>query len=119
MALIDTRRDQMFPVFSAAQVEIMRRFASAEPKVFAAGETVYDVGQRGVPAWLVLEGSLALVRRDGRGPEEPIITERVGQFSGEVSQLAGRASLTAARAGETGLLALPFDAPHLRALVIG
>jgi hypothetical protein len=59
------------------------------------------------------------VRRDGLKHELPITTLEIGQFSGEVSQLAGRATLAAGRAGPQGCTALPFDAPHLRALVIG
>jgi thioredoxin reductase (NADPH) len=46
-----------------------------------------------------------------------LLTE--GQFSGEVSQLAGRGTLAAAQAGPEGCTALPFDAAHIRALVIG
>ena len=57
--------------------------------------------------------------RDGLGREAPIITEMPGQFSGEISQLAGRGTLAAGRAGPEGCTALPFDAAHLRALVIG
>jgi thioredoxin reductase (NADPH) len=58
-------------------------------------------------------------RRDGRGLELPIAVEGAGQFSGEVSQLAGRPSLAAGHAGPTVATAVPYDAAHLRALVIG
>lgn len=119
MALIDTRRDQMFPVLSALQIETARRFASGEPRAFAPGEVVYNVGDRPVPFWLVLEGSLEVSSRDGRGQESLITVEAAGQFSGEVSQLAGQAALAVSRAGPNGVTAVPFDAAHLRALVIG
>ncbi|HEX4181402.1 MAG TPA: FAD-dependent oxidoreductase [Caulobacteraceae bacterium] len=119
MAVIDTRREQMFPVLSAAQIEVARRFASDAPRRFGPGEQVFDVGQRNVPSWLVLEGSIEVVRRDGPSLEAAITTETAGQFSGEVSQLAGRPALAAGRAGPDGVMALPFDAAHLRALVIG
>ena len=119
MSLIDTRRDQMFPVLSALQIETARRFASGEAQRFAPGEVVFEVGERQAPAWLVLEGEIEVIRRDGRGREEPIATEGVGQFSGEINQLAGRPSLAAGRAGPEGATALPFDAAHVRALVIG
>ena len=36
-----------------------------------------------------------------------------------MSQLAGRGTLAAGRAGPQGCTALPFDAAHIRALVIG
>jgi len=119
MALIDTRRDQMFPVLSVAQIETARRFASGEARRFAPGQLVFDVGERQAPAWLVLEGEIDVIRRDGRGREESIATEGVGQFSGEINQLAGRPSLAAGRAGPNGVTAVPFDAAHVRALVIG
>ena len=119
MALIDTRRDQMFPVLSALQIETARRFASDEPRSFAPGAMVYNVGDRPVPFWLVLDGSLEISSRDGRGQETLITVEEAGQFSGEVSQLAGQAALAVARAGPNGVTATPFDAAHLRALVIG
>lgn len=118
MSLIDTRHDQMFPVLSIPQIETARRFASAEARQFAPGELVFDVGERQAPAWLVLEGEIEIIRRDGREREEPIATEGVGQFSGDINQLAGRPSLAAGRAGRQGTTALPFDAAHVRALVI-
>ena len=119
MALIDTRRAQMFPVLSAAQIETAKRFASGEPQRFAPGELMFDVGERHAPAWLVLEGSIQASRHDGRGRELSISVQGGGQFSGEVSQLAARPSMAAGRAGPAGVIAVSFDAAHLRALVIG
>ena len=78
-----------------------------------------DVGQRDVPMWLVLKGSLDVVRRDGLRHEAPIVSHAAGQFSGEISQLAGRETLAAACAGKGGCTAIPFDAGHVRALMIG
>ena len=89
MSLIDTRRDQMFPVLSALQIETARRFASGEAQRFAPGEVVFEVGERQAPAWLVLEGEIQVIRRDGRGREEPIATEGVGQFSGKLTSSPG------------------------------
>jgi thioredoxin reductase (NADPH) len=119
MSVVETRRHQMFPVLDVAQIETARRFVSGDERSFAPGEVVYDVGERSVPAWLVLAGTIDVVRRDGLNHEAAIITLGVGQFTGEVSQLAGRAALAAGRAGPEGCTALPFDAAHIRALVIG
>jgi thioredoxin reductase (NADPH) len=60
-----------------------------------------------------------VVRRDGLNHETAITTLGPGQFSGEVSQLAGAATLASASAGPEGCTALPFDATHVRALMIG
>jgi len=119
MSLINTRSHQLFPVLDASQIETARRFASGPARVFAPGEIVFDVGQRDVPMWLVLKGSLDVVRRDGLRHEAPIVTHNAGQFSGEISQLAGRETLAAACAGKEGCTSLPFDAAHVRALMIG
>ncbi len=85
----------------------------------APGEIVFDVGETNAPAWLVLEGTIDVVRRDGLHRESSITTHHPGQISGELSQLSGRQSLASGRAGPEGCTALPFDAAHIRALMIG
>ena len=119
MSTLDTRRDQMFPTLNAVQIATARRFSSGAAKVFQPGEVVFQTGERGAPMWLVLEGHIDAVRRDARGVENLIAHETPGQFSGEVAQLSGRPALATGRAGPAGVTALPFDAAHLRALVIG
>ncbi len=119
MSLLETRRHQLFPVLDAVQMETAKRFASGPARDFAPGEVLFDVGQRDAPAWLVLKGSIDVLRRDGLKREAAITSHCVGQFSGEVSQLAGRESLASGRAGAEGCVALPFDAAHVRALMIG
>jgi thioredoxin reductase (NADPH) len=119
MSVIETRRHQMFPVLDAAQIETARRFASGPPRTFKPGEIMFDVGERASPSWLAIEGSIDVMRRDGLKNEASITTHHVGQFSGELSQLSGRESLAQGRAGTDGCTALPFDAAHIRALMIG
>ncbi len=119
MSTIGTREYQMYPIMDAAQTKTMRRFASGPQVRFAPGASVYAVGDDGAAAWLVLEGTLEIIRRDGLSHEAPVTVLGNGQFSGEVNQLAGRPSLAAGRAGPEGCTALPFDPSHLRALMIG
>ena len=119
MSVIKTRGHQLFPVLDAVQIDTAKRFASEPLREFAPGKMVYDVAERHVPVWLVLKGSIDVVRRDGLNHEAPITSLGPGQFSGEVSQLAGAATLASARAGPEGCSALPFDAAHVRALMIG
>jgi len=119
MSTIHTREHQMFPVLTPAQMETARRFASGAAVRFPPGETLYAIGAHGAPAWLVLEGSIDVVRRDGLSRDAVITTHHPGQFSGEVNQLAGRPSIAAGRAGPDGCVALPFDPAHLRALMVG
>ena len=119
MSTIATREHQMFPVLSAAQIETARRFASGPARQFAAGEQVYAIGEQNTPAWLVLEGTIEVTRRAGLNAEAAVTTHRAGQLTGEVNQLAGRPSIAAGHAGVEGCSALPFDAAHLRALMVG
>jgi thioredoxin reductase (NADPH) len=119
MSIIETRREQMFPVLDPSQVETAKRFASGPPRHFDPGEIVFDIGDRQAPAWLVLKGSIDVTRRNALGGEAPITTHHPGQLSGEVSQLAGRETLARGLAGADGCTALPFDAAHVRALMIG
>jgi thioredoxin reductase (NADPH) len=119
MSLGETRRDQMFPVLDDVQIATAKRFASGDARLFAPGETVFEVGERQAPAWLVLEGAIEVVGRDGLDHEVAITTHRAGQITGELSQLSGRAALATGRAGPEGCAALPFDAAHLRALMVG
>jgi thioredoxin reductase (NADPH) len=117
---LETRRHQMFPVLSAAQVQMATRFASSGPHSFAPGEIVSQIGDRHSPAWLILSGRLDVFRHDGLSMPEALITSHgTGQFSGEVSQLSGRPVLAGGRAGPEGCVALAFDAAHLKALIIG
>jgi thioredoxin reductase (NADPH) len=113
------RDHQMFPVLNAAQMDVARRFASGPVQSFAPGETIYAIGDIAAPAWLVLEGAIDVIRRDGLEAEVLLTVHHPGQFSGEVNQLAGRASIAAGKAGKDGCSALPFDPAHLRALMIG
>ena len=119
MSIIETRHDQMFPTLDAGQVETAKRFASGPIRHFEPGEIVFDIGQRNAPAWLVLKGAIDVTRRNALGTETPITTHHAGQFSGELSQLAGREALARGLAGPEGCCALPFDASHVRALMIG
>jgi thioredoxin reductase (NADPH) len=119
MSVIKTRGHQLFPVLDGTQIDTAKHFASGPEREFAPGEIVYNAGERNVPTWLVLKGSMAAVRRDGLNHETAITTLGPGQFSGEVNQLAGTATLASVSAGPEGCTALPFDATHVRALMIG
>ncbi|MGC2603724.1 MAG: FAD-dependent oxidoreductase [Rhodomicrobium sp.] len=119
MTLFETRGHQLFPVLDASQIETAKRFASGPARDFAPGAQVFAAGERNVPAWLVVKGSMEVARRDGLDHEAEITSHGPGQFSGEVSQIAGRASLAAGYAGPQGCTALPLDAAHVRALMIG
>ncbi|MFN7110092.1 MAG: NAD(P)/FAD-dependent oxidoreductase [Brevundimonas sp.] len=115
----DTRYDQRFPVLTAGQLQLARRFASGPSQDFEPGAIVSPLGARNAPVWLILAGAILIIRRDGLGHEKPVVTLSAGQFTGEVSQLAGSGALAEGTAGPLGCTAVPLDAVHLRALLIG
>ena len=65
MSLAETRRDQIYPTFELAQIQAAKRFASGPARCIAQGQVVFGIGEQNVPAWLVLEGSIEITRRDG------------------------------------------------------
>src|SRR6195256_6525170 len=117
--LLEERKSQIFPTLTPHQMEFAVRFASGPARSFEAGENIFNVGDRNAGVWLVAEGGIIATRRDGLGREQIFATCGRGQFSGEVSELGGQASLAAACAAPEGCVAYPFDRPHLRALLIG
>ncbi len=119
MSLVESRRDQMLPVLDAGQMETAKRFASGPARTFGQDETIFNVGERHASVWLVLKGEIVIVRRDGLSNEAEVARTGVGQFTGEMSELSGRGTLASGRAGPEGCTALPFDAAHIRALIVG
>ncbi|UZF95565.1 FAD-dependent oxidoreductase [Bosea sp. NBC_00550] len=119
MAIGDARREQVFPTLTDLQVATARRFASGEPYHFAQREVIYETGTRDAPCWLLLDGSADALQSSANGRSSLVTTYGPGQFTGETNQLSGRPSLMSVVAGDAGAIAIPFDAPHLRALVIG
>ncbi|WP_084267299.1 FAD-dependent oxidoreductase [Azohydromonas lata] len=105
----------MFPLLSAADVQRMRRFA--HECSFDAGSLLLQAGQPGAGLYVLLQGAVEVVQRDGLGHERPIITMRAGHFVGEVGSLTGKPSLVDARAQE-GVHALCLPPEQLRALII-
>ncbi len=116
--LLEDRLAQIVPTLTPAQIQFALRFASGPERRFAPDEKLLDVGDRDMAVWLVVEGGIVASRRDGLGREGIFATGGPGQFSGEVSDLAGHASLAMVCAGPNGCTAYPFDLPHLRALLI-
>lgn len=110
---------RVYPILDGDQINIARSFASEKPRYFEAGEVLFSVGEHEAPSWLVMEGQLQIVRRDGLSDERLLTTFGPGQFSGEVSQLSGYPALVSGKAGDSGCLAVPFTAAHVRAMLIG
>ena len=119
MSLIDTRGDQIFPVLDRRRRSRPRRASRAASRAVSSPASRLSRSASGC-------AGLARARRIDRGRAPGRARRRgrdhdprAGQITGEISQLAGRTSLAAGRAGPEGCTALPFDSAHLRALMVG
>ncbi|MET0519468.1 MAG: FAD-dependent oxidoreductase [Burkholderiaceae bacterium] len=110
-----TRRHQMFPVLSEAEIARLSRFG--RPVAHPAGSRLFAAGERSPGMFVLLSGRVAISQRDGLGNVHPITSEGRGEFLAEVGQLSGAPSLVDADALEDvqALLILP---EQLRALII-
>jgi thioredoxin reductase (NADPH) len=119
MVPVSDRSAQRFPRLRDAQLAVVKRFAEEEARSFAPDEFLFQVGDHAVPTWFLLEGSVELFGRDGLDDETPLRELESGQFTGELSELANRPSLTGAKAGSGGCVVLPLNASRLRAVIVG
>jgi thioredoxin reductase (NADPH) len=113
------RSAQRYPRLREAQLETVKRFAGTDARRFSAGESLFNVGDRGAFAWFLLSGSAELFGRDGLDQQVSFQKLESGHFTGELHQLSGGPTLAGAVAGPEGCTALPFDAVRLRALIVG
>jgi thioredoxin reductase (NADPH) len=112
--LIETRRDQMFPVLEPVEIERLARFG--ERKAYAAGECIFATGEIAPGAFIILSGRIDVSQR-GLGHSEPIVTHGPGSFMGELAQLSGSPSLVDARAVEA-VETLVIPSRRLRDLLV-
>jgi len=110
-----SRRHQMFPVLTDAEIARIRRFGTL--RHYARGERLFTVGQKGRGMFVVLKGLVSITQRDGLGHVVPIVRQGPGHFLAEVGTLSGRPALVDGTAEEDvdGLLVEPGQ---LRALII-
>ncbi len=119
LAAPQDRSAQRFPRLAEAQLEVVRRFATTPARDFAPGESLFQPGERSVPAWFVLKGSVDLFGRDGLEQQSTLRALESGQFTGELNQLSDGPTLAGAVAGPNGCTALALPAERLRALIVG
>jgi len=114
-SIIDTRRDQTFPVLEPSEIERVRRFGVV--RSYAAGEALAKVGEVGDGLTIILAGKVEVTQHDESGRRTPIVIHGPGAFMGELAQLAGRRALVDAYATES-VEALVIPPDRLRALLI-
>jgi thioredoxin reductase (NADPH) len=115
LGTLASRRHQMFPRLSDADLARIKRFGTL--RRYARGERLFAAGEPAPGMFVVTKGSLLISQRDGMGHVTPITSQGPGQFVGEVAQLTGRHALVDCFAEEdTETLLVPSE--QLRALII-
>jgi thioredoxin reductase (NADPH) len=84
--LRETRREQMFPVLTAAQLARLEAFGKR--LALRAGTVLAEPGERFGGAVVVLSGALEVLRPDIAG-DQLLTVHAAGQFAGEISSLRG------------------------------
>ncbi|MBD2751236.1 FAD-dependent oxidoreductase [Microvirga sp. BT688] len=110
----ETRREQVFPVLDAAEIERLRRFG--EVRHYEAGQALWRIGEVGHGLTVVLTGSLAISQPEA-GQRRLIATHSPGEFLGEIAQLSGRPALVDVDALEP-VEALIIPPEKLRAVLV-
>jgi thioredoxin reductase (NADPH) len=104
-----------FPTLSTEEIDSLRGFG--EERAVAANEVLFAEGDRDFCFFVVLEGAIEIVEHSS-GVERQVVTHGVGEFTGDVDMLTGRAALVTARAIQAGRV-LKLDAHSLREAVQG
>ncbi|HTO50270.1 MAG TPA: FAD-dependent oxidoreductase [Burkholderiales bacterium] len=98
-SLIETRREQMFPKLTPAQID--RLEAYGKRLRIRAGELLTEPGDRHARILVVLSGAIEVVL-PGIAGETPVTVHTAGSFGGEMSALRGAGSSVRARVREDG-----------------
>ncbi len=111
----EQRYDQIYPTLDPLDIERVRRFGNA--RSFAAGESLWTVGQVAPGLMVILTGKVAVTERDQFDNHKPIGVHGPGNFLGELALLSSRPALVDAIAQEP-VEALIIPSERLRALMI-
>ena len=106
----DVAEREVFPILTETQ--IARIAPLATERAFAAGDVLWEQGERSRPLMVVLEGEIEVLS----DRDSPVTVHRPGNFSGDVDLISDRPAVTRARGRKAGrLLALPAE--RVRTLV--
>jgi thioredoxin reductase (NADPH) len=111
----EQRHDQFYPTLDPPEIERVRRFGNM--RSFAAGESLWTVGQAAPGLMVILAGRVEVTERDQFDNHKPIAVHGPGNFLGELALLSGRPALVDAIAQEP-VEALIIPSERLRALMV-
>jgi thioredoxin reductase (NADPH) len=112
-SLFESRREQMFPQLTAQQIARLERHGRRMRT--SAGQVLQEAGEGHRDLYVVLSGSLQIVRPGPQG-ELPITVAVAGDFTGEMSTLRGLAGFTRVSVREGGEV-LAITESELRTVV--
>jgi len=115
-SIIETRRDQIFPVLEPAEIERIRRFGTV--RSYSSGQVLAEAGKTLDGLTVILSGTVNVARHTSSGDGELIVAHGPGSFLGELAQLSGRPALVNART-QSPVEALIISPDRLRALLVG
>ena len=107
---IPDRQAEAFPVLTPAQIDRIRPYGTA--RTVRAGEILFELGERGLPCFVVLSGKLEILMTSLSG-EHVFVTYSPGGFSGEMVLISGARSMARGRVADPGeFLEVSADALH-------
>src|SRR5262245_62911739 len=83
-SILETRRDQIFPVLEPAEIERIRRFGTA--RSYSSGQMLAEAGKTLEGLTVILSGTVNSARHTSSGDGELIVTHGPGSFLGELAQ---------------------------------
>ena len=111
----ETRRPQMFPVLTAAELRRIEHFGRRHH--YRDGEFLARNGTPSAGMSVVLSGKISVSQHDGLGRLSPIVDMGPGEFAGELAELSGLPSPVDVRAiGDVEVLIVPAEG--MRSLVV-
>jgi thioredoxin reductase (NADPH) len=114
-SVLETRRDQMFPVLASQEIERLQRFG--EIRHYAAGTQITQTGKVSEGLIFILKGEIEVRQGGAVSPSSVITRHGPGSFHGELAQLSDRPSLVGAVA-VTDTEALVVAAARLRDVLV-
>src|ERR1700721_2256717 len=91
MSLLETRREQMFPKLTSAEIDRLRGFGAV--RRFTGRSQLMSAGRPSPGMIVLISGAATVARRDKPGHTSPIVDMGAGDFIAEVGDLSARPSL--------------------------
>ena len=112
---LETRRDQIFPTLTAAEIQRLQRYGSV--RGYAAGTPLVKAGSPFSGLQVVLSGAARVQPHDEHLSDRELVEHRAGSLVGELGGLSGTAALVDVIA-TTDVSALSIAVTQLRELMV-